>query len=348
MFLVSIAFILNLSFINGLSADPVANFYRGKTIRVIVGYSPGGGYDRYTRLIAKHMSQHIPGNPDMVVENKTGAASQIAANYLYGVAENNGLTIGVFNAALTLQKAIGNKSIEFDPRRFSWIGAPSRSHSACFIMGFVGLDSLEEIVQSGRVLRFGATRVGSGSNPDTLPNFLNLALHTKIKLVPGYKGTAKIRLALQQREVEGTCSSWESYRATAQSMLTAHGDDRLIPFIIDHSVNSPDLKTLNLPDFRSSLAKSGYAETYDLWRLQQKFSRPFAAPPGTPRDRLQALRHAFNLTLTDDQFLAEAENTRLQIEPSTGEAIETMVEEMFVIPKQDKEKLMSIIKPVDG
>jgi len=217
-------------------------FYKGKTVRFIVGYAPGGGYDTYARAIGRHMGKHIPGNPAIIVENMDGASSLLSANFLYNKVQPDGLSVGVWNANLVMQQALGGKGIRFDARRFGWIGAPSTGLNVCAIMSFTGLKSLDDVLRSKKEIRIGGTRPGAGT--DDIPKLMNKLMGTKFNVISGYTGTAPIRVAMQRREVEGACWTWDSMRVTARAMLDAQGDDKLIPFIIHGKSLDPELKDL--------------------------------------------------------------------------------------------------------
>src|SRR6266508_448172 len=179
---------LTLAFIDA-SADVTRadNFYNGKTIRFIVGYAPGGGYDTYTRAIARHIGKRIPGNPSAVVENMEGAGSLLAANYMFNKAEPDGLTVGNFNSGMVTQQALGSRGVRFDARKFGWIGAPVKGFPACMIMGFTGLRTLDEVIKESAKLKFAGTRAGA-SGVD-LPHLMNALMGTRFKVIAGYKGT---------------------------------------------------------------------------------------------------------------------------------------------------------------
>ena len=216
-------------------AAPAAHaedFYKDKTFRFIVGYSPGGGYDTYTRLIARYFGKYVPGNPNMLVQNMTGAGSLISANYIGRRAKPDGLAGAVFNNSLIVQKALGDKKAGAVPfEKMEWAGAPSRGEIVCMIMAFTGKTTWKDVINSKEPIKIGSTRAGSTGHD--IPAILNKAMGTKFKIVTGYRGTATIRLALESREVDGFCSQWESMRVTARGMLDAEGGQKLVPFVID-------------------------------------------------------------------------------------------------------------------
>jgi tripartite-type tricarboxylate transporter receptor subunit TctC len=230
------------------------DFYTGKTIRVVVGFSAGGGYDTYARLLSRHMSKHIPGNPTMIVENMTGAGSLVAANYTYSKAPRDGTFIGVWNSSYVLYQALGDKAVRIDGKKLGWIGAPVKGSPHCSVMGFTGITSMDELLKSGKSLKMGATRAGSTYND--LPKVLNQTIGTKFDVITGYPGTSQITVAMRSREVDGGCWGWESARVTARAMLDAKGDDRLIP-IINHR-KWEDKKVANVPVTREYIrARAG-------------------------------------------------------------------------------------------
>ena len=224
----AIVFITGFFFLGVLPHAGAAEFYGGKTIRFIVGYAPGGGYDTYTRAIARHIGKHIPGNPSAIVENMEGAGSLLAANYMFNKADPDGLTVGNFNSGMVTQQALGSTGVRFDARKFGWIGAPVQGMPACMVMGFTALRTLDEVMQSSHELKFGATRAGASSVD--LPKIMNALMGTSFNVISGYKGTGPIRVALQRREIDGFCSGWESMRITARALLDARGGRRIDPF----------------------------------------------------------------------------------------------------------------------
>jgi tripartite-type tricarboxylate transporter receptor subunit TctC len=319
------------------SAD---DFYKGKTIRFVVGQAAGGGYDLSARTIARHMGKQIPGNPTIVVENMTGAGSLIAANYTFNSAKPDGLFVGTWNGALILRQALGDKAIRLDGRKLGWIGSPTKGTPVCGIMAHTGLKSLDEIVAANREIKMGAT--GPGSTYEDLPQMLNLTLGTKFKVISGYEGTGTILVAMRRKEVDGGCWTWESMRTTARPMLEAKGDERLIPYLIHRRWDEPEVK--NLPLIPDVLKKDPDKLTaYKTWVATYEFQRPYSVPPETPKERVQLLRKAFADTLKDPEFLAEAKKAKLEVTHTSGEEIEKYVEEMLSITPKAKELLSFLL-----
>ncbi|MGH7854431.1 MAG: Bug family tripartite tricarboxylate transporter substrate binding protein [Candidatus Binatia bacterium] len=320
-----------------LSAD---DFYKGKTIRFVVGQAAGGGYDLSARTIARHMGKQIPGNPTIVVENMTGAGSLIAANYTFNSAKPDGLFVGTWNGALVLRQALGDKAVRLDGRKLGWIGSPTKGTPVCGIMAHTGLKTLDDVVASNREIKMGAT--GPGSTYEDLPMMLNLTLGTKFKVISGYEGTGTILVAMRRKEVDGGCWTWESMRTTARPMLEAKGDERLLPYLIHRRWDEPEVK--NLPLIPDVLKKDTDKLTaYKTWVATYEFQRPYSVPPATPKERVQLLRKAFADTLKDPEFLAEAKKVKLEVTHTSGEEIEKYVEGMLSITPKAKELLSFLL-----
>jgi tripartite-type tricarboxylate transporter receptor subunit TctC len=318
------------------------DFYKGKTIRFVVGFAPGGGYDLSARTVGRHMGKHIPGNPTIVVENMTGAGSLIAANHTANSAKADGLFVGIWNSAYVLRQALGDKAVRFDSRKLGWIGAPTKGTPFCAIMAHTGLKSLKDVVAANRELKMGST--GPGSTYDDLPQILNRTIGTKFKVISGYEGTGPILVAMRRKEIDGGCWTWESGRTTARPMLDATGDDKLIPFIIHNREPDPEVK--DLPLVPEVLKGEDNLSAYRTWAGTYEFQRPFSVPPGTPKDRLQVLRKAFADTMKDKEFIAEAEKAKLETTYVSGEEVEKYVNQVLSITPKAKELLdFLMVKP---
>lgn len=323
--------------IRNVAAD---EFYKGKTIRFVVGSAAGGGYDTYTRMIARHISRHIPGNPATVVENMEGAGGLVAANFLYKRATPDGLIITVFNNSNIVQKALGDPRINIDFRKLGWIGAPSVGAPMCMTMGFTGLKTLQDVLKSKMPLKMGANRAGTTGYD--LPLILNQTLGTKFEVISGYTGTSKIRIALQSREIDGFCSNWESMRVTARSMLDAEGDNKLIPFIMSDKWEDPEVK--DLPLFKDVIKDPKKFAIYKAWADQMDFQRPLALPPGTPKERLEILRKALADVLKDKSLLEEAKKAKLAVTHVSGEKTANLVDEILSMPEDAKKSLSFLVR----
>src|SRR5919198_126787 len=325
------------------SSAAADDFYAGKTIRVTVGFSAGGGYDTYARAVARHMGKHIPGNPTFVVDNMDGAGSLIAANYTYSKADRDGTFIGVWNSAFVLYQALGDKAVRLDARKLNWIGAPVKGSPGCNIMAFTGLKSMDDVVKSGKSLKMGATRAGSTYND--LPKILNQTVGTKFNVITGYKGTSQITVAMRSKELDGGCWGWESARVTARAMLDAQGDQKLIPILVHRKWEDPELKDVPLTrDYIKAKAGKEGVELYNAWVNQYEFQRPWVAPPGVPSERVEILRNAFKETLKDPEFLAEAKKTKLDVEYVAADEINGLVNQILSISPKTKQGLQFLVR----
>ncbi len=316
------------------------NFFEGKTIRFVVGFSAGGGYDVYTRLVARYIGRHIPGNSATVVENTPGAGSLLTANRLFAKVKPDGLTVATFHPGLVMQQALGAGGIRFKADEFEWVGALVRGMPVCAIMGFTGLKTLEDVLKTKRELKFGGTRAGSSTND--LPNIMNLLMGTKINVISGYEGTSKIRLALQARELDGVCNTWDAMKPTSRAMLKAKGDGRLIPFIIQG--NSQDTEVKDLPQFTDLIKGKEDLAAFKTVTNPYNMLKPLVLPPKTPRERVEIIRTALEKTLGAAQFKKEAEKSKLLIDPLTGEEVENLVQEILGLPSKAKEKLGFLVR----
>ena len=319
-------------------AESAAPFYEGKTIRIIVGASAGGGYDTYSRIIARHIGKHIPGNPTVVVENMPGAGTLIAANHVYKVAKPDGLTIGHFIGGLILQQLLEKPGIEFDGRRFEYLGVPAQDNTVMGISTATGITSPEQWMASKTTVKFGG--VGPGSAADDITKVARATIGLPIQLVSGYKGTAEIRLAFNSGEVQGVTNAWESFKSTwpkelesgaikiiLQAVPKRHPDLPNVPLIVEFAKTDESRRLIQI-------GIHDYAVT----------ARPYVFPPGTPKERVQILRKAFMDTMGDPEFLAEANKTRLDINPLPGESLEKTIAGIFKLDASLIGKLKEILR----
>jgi len=321
-----------------VSAGAQETFYQGKTIRLIVGLAPGGGYDLYSRTIARQMGKHIPGNPTVVVENMDGAGSMIAANYIYKAAKPDGLTIGHILGGLFLQQLLGNPGIEFDGRKFEYIGVPAQDHFLIGLSKATGITNFENWMASKKSVKLGG--VAPGGATDDVPKMLAATLGLPIKVVTGYKGTGPIRLAFDSGEVDGVCNAWESFKSTWRKQLDS-GD---VIIVLQGTVKAHP----ELPDVPVAFDFLKTEETRKLFqvvtRVHGPSTRPYFLPPGTPRERVQILRKAYMDTMKDPEFLADAKKAKLDLNPDDGASLERNVKEIFDLQPSLLTKLKEILK----
>lgn len=315
---------LGLGLLTGKPAASQDAFYRGKTIRIIVGFAAGGGFDTYSRVIARHMGRHIPANPTIIVENMTGAGSLIAANHVFNRAAPDGLTIGHFIGGLFLGQVLGQKGIEFDARKFEYIGAPVKDHVVCALTKASGITSVEKWMAAKTPVKMGGTAPGN-STPDNATRVLKAALGLPIQLVTGYKGTSQIRLAAESGELGGGCWGWDSISATWRKGLDA-GDVTVV--IQAASTPHPDLSKVP-----SAIKLAKTEEARQLIEVgihsDSEIVRTYTLAPGTPKERVQILRKAFMETMKDPEFVADANKAKLGVDPVSPDEIEKMIAGLF-------------------
>jgi tripartite-type tricarboxylate transporter receptor subunit TctC len=334
-----LALAVALGLLAALASGPAQaqQFYEGKTLRIIVGLAAGGGFDTYARTIARHLGKHIPGSPTIIVENMTGAGSLVSANHIFKVAKPDGLTMGHFNGALLLGQVLGQKGIEFDGPKFGYVGAPVKEDLVCGLTKASGITSVEKWMASKTPVKLGG--VAPGATPDNSARILKAALGLPIQLVSGYKGTADIRLAAESGELSGGCWSWESMRATWRAALT-EGNTAVVLQVVPKPF--PDLTAVPLA---ISLAKTDEARRLIEVGLHNAsaYARPFVLPPATPKERVQLLRTAFQETLKDKAFLAEAEKAKLTLDPVSGEELEKLATDLLTLDPALVGKLKEIL-----
>lgn len=319
----------------------VEDFYRGKTVRIIVGAAAGGGYDTYSRAIARHLGKYIPGNPTIVVENMPGAGFLLAANHVYNVAPKDGTVIGNISVGVAVQQLLGTPQVQFDATKFSYLGVPTTDNDLCVASKASGLKSLAETMgPNGK--QFIAGGYSPGSSTDDEANILRIALDANIKLVSGYGGTSKIRLAVDQGEVHGLCGwSWESLKTSSLDRVQS-GD-----YVIISQNNEKAHRELPNVPVAYELAKTdeGRKLIHFGITLTGRVQREYVTPPGVPPERVEALRRAFEQTMMDKEFLADAEKAKLNIDPVSGDEAQKLVLELMAMPEDIKAKLAKVWRP---
>lgn len=292
-----------------LGAD---DFYKGKTIRFVVGFSPGGGFDTYTRFIARHFGKHVPGNPRTVVQNRTGAGSMIAANYIYAKARPDGLTVGNWIGPLVLQHVLGKKGIKFDGRKFNWLGVPSTDDNTCALTKASGINNVKDWLNSKRPIKIGAT--GPGSTTDDVPKLIKAATDLPIQIIEGYGGTAIIRVAAEKGEIDGGCWAWQSIKVTWKQGIESGNVNPVLQVGPEKHADLNDVGVAFdlVKDDRGKQLLQVAADVY------RGLSRPYSLPPGTPADRVKTLQKAFMATMNDPELKAEAAKAKLELNPNDG------------------------------
>jgi tripartite-type tricarboxylate transporter receptor subunit TctC len=333
----NLLFLLSAGMIMTAAPSRGDDFYKGKTIRVIVGGSAGGGFDIYTRAMARHMGKHIPGNPALIVENMTGAGTLIAAKFLHSSAKPDGLAFGIFNGALILSGALGNKKIDFDMRELEYLGVPVQDSTVCALRKESGVTNMDQWFAVKTPLKLGG--LSPGNSTSDVARIIAAALNLPIQVVEGYKGTNEIRLAADAGEINGACWAWETLKVAWSQAIPAHDVNVVLQVTakkIPDLPNVPMSLDLAKSEEARQLLKAGAIDPAAIVRV-------YVTTPRTPKDRLQILRDAFAKTLADADFVAEAKKANLDINPLTGNEVKKIVDGLFKLTPAMRSKLATIL-----
>lgn len=309
------------------AADAVSDFYKGKTVTVFIGYAAGGGYDSYARMLARHMGRHVPGSPNMVPRNMTGAGSIVLANALYNSLPQDGTGIGAIGRGIAMEPLFGRKGPQFDATKFNWIGSMNNEVSTCVTWHTTGAASIRDAME--RQIILGGT--AQGSDGVDFPIILNNMIGTKYKLITGYPGGSTQLLAMERGEIDGRCGwSWSSIKTTRGQWLK----DKKINITLQIALKGdPMLTQMGIP-LVMDLAKSDRdRKILRLIFARQTMGRPFVAGPKVPADRISALRAAFDTTLKDPRFRVDTDRAKMEIEPVSGQEVEALIKEVYATPK---------------
>jgi tripartite-type tricarboxylate transporter receptor subunit TctC len=313
-------------------ADAVADFYKGRTITLIVGYGPGGGYDLFARLMARHLGRYVPGDPTVVVQNMPGAGSLRATNYLYAVAPRDGATIGSFARDMPLLAILRtNAAAVFDPRKFTWLGSSSdfsRDAYVLMVRKDAPVNSIEDARRpGGPPIVVGGTAEGTSGND--IPLVLRDALGINIKLVTGYPDNGAIFLAVDRGEVNGRTADLSSMKSLKPEWLLPNGGMRAVVQFA-RATRHPEFA--EIPTARELARDEDARALIEFAELSYKMSRPFAAPPGVPAERAQALQQAFVAVHNDRRYLEEAAKLRLEVSPIGGHEVLQAIDQIAAAP----------------
>jgi tripartite-type tricarboxylate transporter receptor subunit TctC len=318
-------------------AQSVADFYKSNAITMLVGSGAGGGYDVYARLFARYWTNHIPGHPVIIAKNMPAAAGLAAASTLYNGAERDGAVIGAFTNGAAMDPLFGNPSAHYDALRFHWLGSIGKLENVCFTWHTSPVKTIAD-ARAGEVI---VAAAGATSNSAIVPKMLNALIGTRFKVVPGYDTSSGLTMAVERGEAEGICGlSWSTIKASRPHWIADHSLNVIVQMGL--------AKLRDLPDVPSALdlvPDTDNRRVLELVLIRQEAGRPFAAPPGTPAERVGALRQAFADTLADPDFIAEAAKAQLEIEPMTGDEIEKMLVKAYATPKAIVERAAELVYP---
>ena len=321
------------------AAVPVAaqaeEFFAGKTVRMIIGFGVGGGYDLWGRTVARHIGKHIPGKPEVIPQNMEGAGSFRAANYIFNVAPKDGTVMALIARDAALGPITGAPGAQFDPTKLSWIGTPTKETNICIAYKTAQVKTAQDLFE--RQLLVGDTGPGTGTR--AYPKVLSALLGLKFRIVGGYPSSADVFLAMERGEVEGICESFDSVATRRPTWISGHTVSVLfqggaapnpqlkdVPFVLDFARNAQD--------------KQAIAFLY----AGQGIGRPFVAPPGLPAERLQTLRASFDATMKDPDFLADVHKHKFEIEAEDGAQLAALINQIYATPKAIVDKIGNLLK----
>jgi tripartite-type tricarboxylate transporter receptor subunit TctC len=311
------------------AADAVADFFKGKTITISIGYTPGGGYDIYTRSVARYIGKYIPGTPNVIVQNMPGAGSRVAANWLYNIAPKDGTAWAVIGENSALDQALKEEGVNFDVAKFNWIGNPIADTNISFINASTGLTSLEDVIAKG-----GAICGGTGaSSPSILqPTILNNLLNARIKIVTGYPGGGDVNLAMERNEVNCRGSnSWASTKSTLRQWLDENKINVLVQFSVKKDPTISQYQGKDVPIITDLAKNETDRKALAALVAGTAFGRPILTAPGVPQARVDAIRKAFDETMKDAEFIAETSKAKMDINPVGGAELQKVAEASVAI-----------------
>ena len=317
------ALLVLCNLVAGVAAQPSADFYKGRQIRFVVGTATGQDYDLWARLIGRHITRHIPGNPTLIVENMPGAGHILATNFLFNLAPRDGTVIGMVSRNMTEAFMMKLPNVRFDPGKFNWIGSPELNHRVLFVNAASGFDKVADLYQ--RELIIGAP--GGAQGVTAAPILLKNLLHMRLKIIQGYHAPGDVILAMARREVDGIVQSVGAPDGARRQWIES-GQMRVL-FSMEHEP-VPGLDAPTIFEFTQTQAQR---QVLTFFSSSMELGRPFLAPPGVPAERVAALRRAFDATVKDPAFLQEAAAMGFEVVPQSGERIAALVASVMATPQ---------------
>jgi tripartite-type tricarboxylate transporter receptor subunit TctC len=316
-------------------AQNVANFYKGKTVTIIVGYTAGGGFDAYARIMASYLGKYIPGQPTIVVQNMPGAGSARAASHLYNVAAKDGTVIALTRAPVIAPLAGQADNADFDVTKFTWLGSGASDLTVCALLGNPKVKTMADALKIEHTLG----GLGPGSDEDMYTKILRKLIGLKAKLVTGYPGGAEMVLAVERGELDGRCGwSWSSIKLAKPDWIAEKKIKVLTVLALERSPELPDV-----PSIMEFVKDPRHQQILRFVLNAQVLGRPFVAPPGIPEDRADALRKAFEETMKDPGFIAEMKGKKMDVSPIRWQDIPPLLKDFYATPKDVVEETRSII-----
>lgn len=318
-----------------IAAQPAGESLAGKSVSMIIGFGAGGGYDLWGRTVGRHIGRHLPGAPTVIPQNMPGAGSYAAASYIFNIAPKDGTVLGIIARDAALGPLSGATGARFDPTRLSWIGTPTKETNVCIAYHTSQVKSVLDLYDKQLIV--GDTGPGTGTR--SYPKALSELLGMKFKLVGGFPASSDVFLAMERGEVEGICESLDSIKIRRPDWIPT----KKISILFQGGAE-PNPELDGVP-FVLDLALTGeQRQAIEFLYAGQGIGRPFVAPPDLPADRLKMLRDAFNATMTDPAFVAEAQKSKLDLEPEDGEHLAVLIAKIYATPKPIVDKITSLIK----
>ena len=316
-------------------ADQVADFYRGKTVNILIGVYVGGGYDMEARLLARFIGKYIPGNPTVVPQNMIGAGGIKMANYLFAVAPQDGTAIGMFPNTLIAAQAVGIGGVQYDANRFFWLGSMSTSPMTFAVWHTTGVRTLTDAQQKEII----AAASNPGAITYTFPRMLNEMLGTKIKVVSGYQGNSTMTLAMERGEAQAVTNSWDSWRSTHINWVR----ENKINLLVQTEPKSTDLELVNIPSVQELARNENDRRVIELVVAGDAMGKPMAVAPNAPPERARALRAAYEATLRDPEFIKAVQTARVDVNHVPGTKLQETVARVLATPADLKARARKII-----
>jgi tripartite-type tricarboxylate transporter receptor subunit TctC len=327
--------LLSLWFLAAPASAQPAGYYAGKQVKMIIGLGTGGGYDLWARMVARHIGRHLPGNPTVISQNMEGAGSFRAASYMYSQAPKDGTVMALIARDASLGPITGNPGAQFDPTKFSWLGTTTTETNVCIAYKTAPVKTVQDLLEKELMVGDNGAGTGTGNYPKALNQLLGL----KFKIIRGYSSSADVVLAMERGEVEGYCESLESVIGKRPDWIAS----KTVNVLFQGGVRpNPDLKGV---PFINDLAKSeDDRRAIEFLYAGQGIGRPFFAPPELAPNVLKMLRDAFNATMKDPEFVAEAKQRNLTLEPENGEYMQKLINRIYATPKPIVERVANLIK----
>src|SRR5215469_5797929 len=307
----------------------------GKNVQMLIGFGPGGGYDLWGRVVARHIGKHLPGNPSVVPQNMPGAGSFVAANNIYNLAPKDGSVLGIIARDAALGPITGATGARFDPTRITWVGTPTTETNVCIAMSTAKVHTLKDLYEKELIV--GDTGVGTGTH--SYPKALNALLGMKFKIIAGFPSSSDVFLAMERGEVDGICESLDSVSGKRPTWIPGK---KVVILFQGGAAPNPQLKGI---PFVPDLARNPEdRQAIEFLYAGQGIGRPFVAPPDMPPDRVKMLRDAFGETMQDPDFLEDAHRNMLDVAPEGGEALAALIQKVYATPEPIVQKIAELIK----